>query len=321
MNAKLITAIVVVIVIAASISFAYAEEHKSKSQPSSITVVDDLGRNVTIRLPVTRVVSMDPSNTQMMYAIGAGNLLVADTSYDWWPANSTKLPHISMDNGTASVEQVVSMDPNLVLATTIQTSDFNIVNQLASLNISVLVFEPQNITGIYRDMLTLGNATGHQEGALKEVNFMKSYLHGVESNVTSYLNKTGQSKESLLYMMWSSPIYTAGPGSFIQNVLADAGAYNIASNLNTSYPTIPIEDVVNDSPQAIIVDYNIPGLSNISWFTNGNQSELWNNITAIKTGQVLFFNQTESNWMNEPGPLTIYAVKTVAQFLYPKAFQ
>ncbi len=317
MNPKLIASIIVVIVIAASVSVVYAETHKPKVNASTITVTDDLGRKVPVKLPVTRVVSMDPSNTQMMYSIGAGSLLVADTSYDWWPANSTSLPHVSMDS-PASVEQVVNMTPDLVLATTIQPAQ--IINQLQNLSIPVLVLEPQNISNIYTDMLTLGKVTNHQSGAEKEVNYMKSYIHGVESNVSAYLNLTGNKKQSLLYMMWSTPIYSVGPGSFIQNVLVDAGAYNIASSLNSSYPTVPLEDVVNDNPQAIIVDYEIPGLTNVTWFTKGNQSQVWNNITAVQNDNILFFNQTESNWMNEPGPLTIYAVKTVAQFLYPQAF-
>ncbi len=313
MNTKLITSIVAVIVIAASVTVVYAEFHKEKSQPSSITVRDDLGRNVTITLPVKRVVSMDPSDTQMMYAIGAGGLLVADTSFDWWPANSTALPHVAMDSGVASVEQVVNMTPDLVLATTIQTAQ--IIDQLQNItNISVLVFEPHNISNIYSDMLTLGNVTGHSSGANAEVNHMKSVIHGVQVKIANY------SKESLLYMMWPSPIYTAGPNSFIDDEITAAGGLNIAENLSGPYPVISMEQVVQDNPQTVIVDNNT-GVSDITYFTNGNQSHIWNNISAIKNGRLLIFNVTESNWVNEPGPLTIYAVQMIAQFLYPQAFE
>jgi iron complex transport system substrate-binding protein len=313
MNTKLIASIVAVIVIAASVSVVYVEFHKEKPQPSSITVIDDLGRKVTITLPVKRVVSMDPSDTQMMYAIGAGNLLVADTSFDWWPANSTTLPHVTMDSGVASVEQVVNMTPDLVLATTIQSAQ--IIDQLQNItNISVLVFEPKNISNIYSDMLTLGNVTGHSSGAKAEVNHMKSVIQGVQAKIANY------SKESLLYMMWPSPIYTAGPNSFINDEITAAGGLNIAENLSGPFPVISMEQVVQDNPQTIMVDNNT-GVSNISYFTSGNQSQIWNNISAIKNDRLLIFNVTESNWVNEPGPLTIYAVQTIAQFLYPQAFE
>ncbi len=312
MNSKVIVSIVVVIVIAASLSFAYSDLHKQKPGPSTITVVDDLGRKVTIPLPVKRVVSMDPSNTQMMYAIGAGNLLVADTSYDWWPENATKLPHVAMDNGTASVEQVVNMTPDLVLATTIQP--MQIIDQLQNLSIPVLVFEPQNISNIYSDMLTLGNVTGHYSTAVAEVNHMKTVIKGVQQKIENY------SRVSLLYMLWPDPIYTAGPTSFINSVISAAGGENIADNLTGAYPVISLEQIVVDNPQAIIVD-NGTGISNITYFTTGNQSQVWKNISAIKGDRLLVFNVTESEWMNEPGPLTIFAVQMVAQFLYPQAFE
>ncbi len=312
MNLKFIALIIVVVVIIASGFYVYAETQKPKSQQSSITVVDDLGRSVNVSLPVKRVVSMDPSDTQMMYAIGAGSLLVADTSFDWWPANSTLLPHVAMDSGVASVEQVVNMTPDLVLATTIQTSQ--IIDQLQNLSIPVLVFEPQNISNIYTDMMTLGKVTGHTSGATAEVNHMKSVISNVQTKIANY------SKESLLYMMWPNPIYTAGPTSFIDNVITTAGGANIAENLSGPYPVISLEQVVADNPQTIIVDNNT-GVSNMTYFTSGNQSQIWDNISAIKNDRLLIFNVTESNWMNEPGPLTIYAVQMVAQFLYPQAFE
>jgi len=311
MKARSVAYIVVALVVIASISIIYVDSQKAKPKVESITVTDDLGRKVVIPLPVKRIVSMDPSNTQMLYGIGAGNLLVADTSYDWWPSNATKLPKVEMDNGTASVEEVVAMSPNLVLATTIQP--LQIIDQLQNLSIPVLVFEPANISQIYSDMMTLGNVTAHQSGALKEVNFMKTTIQGIESKISSY------PKVSLLYMMWSNPMYTVGPGSFIDSIISDAGGINIADNLSSPYPVIGMEQVVYDNPKAIIVDNGTP-VTNISYFKTGNQAPLWHNISAVQNDTILFLNVTESNWMNEPGPLTVYAVQMVADFLYPQAF-
>ncbi len=301
--------VIIVLIVLASAGFIYFNGLNNLNKSSNvITVTDDLGRNVTIKLPVTRVVSMDPSNTQMMFAIGAGNLVVADTSYDWWPSNATRLPKVEMDNGTASVEQVVSFKPNLVIATTIQS--MAIIDQLQNLSIPVLVLEPQNISNIYRDMYILGNVTGHQNGALKEINYMKNYISNIHQKVENY------QKVSVLYMLWPDPIYTVGPGSFINDIINNANGYNIASNLSSPYPIIGNETIVSDNPEAIIVD-NGTGISNISYFQS---NPIWQNITAVKDSRVLFLNYTESNEMNEPGPLTIYAVQLVAEFLYPQAF-
>ncbi|MEM1995584.1 MAG: ABC transporter substrate-binding protein [Thermoplasmatales archaeon] len=311
-----VAAIVVIVIVVAISTTAYVlTAHTSSAKANYVEVTYDLdGKNVTVKIPVPvkRVVSMDPSNTQMMFAIGAGNLVVADTSYDWWPSNATKLPKVEMDNGTASVEEVVAMNPDLVLAYGgIQPPQ--IIDQLENLSIPVLVFQPQNIQQIYQDMLVLGNVTGHESGAVKEVNSMKQQIQNVEAKISGY------KRMSVLYMLWANPIYTAGPGSFINNILQVAGAINIASNLSSPYPTISIEQVIYDNPQAIIVDNDTP-VTNMSYFTTGSQAILWENVTAIKTGKVLFFNVTESNWMDEPGPLTVNAVKTVAEFLYPQAF-
>ncbi len=302
-------AVIVVLVVLASGAFVYFNSlNGSPKANKTITVTDDLGRSVNITLPITRVVSMDPSNTQMMYAIGAGNLLVADTSYDWWPSNSTSLPKVEMDNGTASVEEVVSFKPNLVLATTIQP--MSIVDQLENLSIPVLVLEPQNISGIYRDMYILGNVTGHENGAINEITKMKNYISSISQKVDEY------NKISVLYMLWPDPIYTVGPGSFINDIISTANGFNIASNLSSPYPIIGNETIVADNPQAIIVD-NGTGISNISYFTS---NPMWQNISAVKNDKILFLNRTESSEMNEPGPLTMYAVQIVAEFLYPQAF-
>jgi len=304
-----ILAIIIVALVFLSIGY-YAGQLNNHTihAPQKIVVTDDLGRNVTIYLPIKRVVSMDPSNTQMMYAIGAGNLLVADTSYDWWPAQAKSLPKVEMDNGTASVEEVVSYNPNLVLATTIQSTQ--IIDQLESLGIPVLVLEPNNISGIYRDMYLLGNITGHKTGAINEVNYMKSYI----GNITSKIANLPRLK--VLYMLWPDPIYTAGNNTFINNIITTAGGINVAANLTGPWPIINNETVLQDNPQVILVD-NDTGISNILYFKN---NPVWENISAVQNNRVYIFNQTESSWMNEPGPLTIYAVRMVAQFLYPQVF-
>lgn len=313
MDSKVTTYIVVVVLVVAFVSSLYFESANSSNEPrNTITVTDNLGRSVTIPLPVQRVVSMDPSNTQMMYSIGAGSLLVADTNYDWWPSNSTTLPHVNMDNGTASVEEVVNLSADLVLATTIQP--VQIVDQLQNLSIPVLVFEPQNLSMVYQDMSLLGNVTEHQAGALKEVNSMKSAIAGVEGKIAPY------AKQSVLYMMWPNPVYTAGPTSYINGIITAAGGVNIAENLSSPYPVISLEQIVEDNPEFIIVDNNT-GVSGLSYFTTGNQSHIWSNISAIKNQQVSVLNVTESNEMNEPGPLTVYAIEFLAQMLYPQAFK
>jgi iron complex transport system substrate-binding protein len=313
MDRRVIAYVVVVIVVIAGVSlFYYESQGKSAHTANYIIVKDDIGRNVTIPLPVTRVVSMDPSNTQMMYSIGAGNLLVADTSYDWWPENATKLPKVEMDNGTASVEEVVSFKPDLVLATTIQP--MQIVDQLQNLSIPVVVLEPQNLSMIYSDMFLLGNITGHQVGAEKEVNSMKTTVAQIEKKIAPY------QKPSVLYMLWPDPIYTVGPTSFINSIIQLAGGINIADNLSSPYPIISLEQVVASNPQVIIVD-NDTGVSGLSYFTSGNESAVWKNISAVINDRILVFNVTESSEMNEPGPLTVNAIEFLAEFLIPQAFQ
>jgi len=313
MDRRVIAYVVVVIVVIAGVSlFYYESQGKSAHTANYIIVKDDIGRNVTIPLPVTRVVSMDPSNTQMMYSIGAGNLLVADTSYDWWPENATKLPKVEMDNGTASVEEVVSFKPDLVLATTIQP--MQIVDQLQNLSIPVVVLEPQNLSMIYSDMFLLGNITEHQVGAEKEVNSMKTTVAQIEKKIAPY------QKPSVLYMLWPDPIYTVGPTSFINSIIQLAGGINIADNLSSPYPIISLEQVVASNPQVIIVD-NDTGVSGLSYFTSGNESAVWKNISAVINDRILVFNVTESSEMNEPGPLTVNAIEFLAEFLIPQAFQ
>ena len=204
-----------------------------------ITVTDDSGHQVTLAKPATRVVSLAPSNTEMAFAIGAGDKLVAGTSYDDYPAAAKKLPKVG-GFSTPSIEKIVSFQPDLVLATGgIQAP---LRSKLENLGVKVFVVNPSTFDGVYTDLTDLGKLMGASAQATKVVDTMKQRAAAIEQKVA------GLPKPTVFVEIYSKPLMTAGTGTYIDNMVALAGGTNIGDAAGSGYPTFSEEVLFKDDP-------------------------------------------------------------------------
>jgi len=217
-----------------------------------MTVVDDLNRTVTITHEPQRIVSLEPSDTQIVFTIGQGEKVVGATSWDHWPTlltNSIASDEVATVGGvlssSISVETVIGLNPDLVLAGSLN-EEGQIIQQLTSAGIPVLVLAPQTMGMIYNDVLLVGKVVNAYKNATSVVNDMRIVVNYVSAKV-----KDAQ-RLSVFYEVWNNPLMTAAPTSFIGQLITLAGGSNLFSNATGQYPTVNPEAVVSLNPQIII---------------------------------------------------------------------
>ncbi|MGC8992227.1 MAG: ABC transporter substrate-binding protein, partial [Thermoplasmata archaeon] len=249
-----IIAIILVLVIIVSFSAGYffnTMENKTYMQNNTtmqnkttnytyVTVIDDLNNIVKIKEPVNRIVSLAPSCTEIAYSIGLGKYIVGDTVYDTYPPSAKNITKIGgLTN--VSVEKVLSLKPNLVLAFG-GIYDHKAIQQIENAGIPVLFMYPENLDGIIHDIFLLGYATNDLNNATKVINALEKF----ENNLNNVLHNI-KNRSTVFYLGWYNPIWTAGENTFINDMIISAGGINIAS-FGVGYFIINPENIVNANP-------------------------------------------------------------------------
>lgn len=284
----------------------------SSLSPASgnLTFTDGLGREVKLTRPAQRVVSMAPSNTEILFAIGAGNQVVGRDTLSDFPEEAKKLPDIGSTFDALNTEQIVSLKPDLVLAAEINTPEQ--VKQLEDLGLTVYYLKnPLTLEEMYGNLDIVAQLTGHQKEAATLVDSLKKRVAAVDAKIAPI-----SSRFSVFYELDATDPakpYTAGKGTFITQLIERAGGHNIAADLD-GYPQLSLEQVVAADPAFIILGDARYGVSPETIA----QRPGWENLSAVKNGKVLAFND---DLVSRPGPRLVDALEELAKLLRPELFQ
>jgi iron complex transport system substrate-binding protein len=312
-------AVIAIIVIASAGSWVYYQNTTPSPSPSPstspIVVTDDEGTNVTITQYPQRIVSLAPSNTQLLFAIGVGDKVVGVTDYDTYPYNFSEW--IAAGNMTSiggivdpNKETVVSLQPDLILATPLNDKD---VTTLRGLGYNVLVFSPADIAGVMSNIMTVGKATGAEDNATALVNSLNSQIDAI----TAKIEAAHLPKPKVYYETWydSSGIMTIGSTCWLNDVIAKAGGVNIFANETEAYPTVSSETIVQNNPDIILIPTS---MGSGVFDPNAIRARAgWNTVNAIKNDKII---SLDGDMFQEVGPRVAEQVQAVAQALYPDLF-
>ena len=279
------------------------------STPSSVTYVDDIGRTVQINGIPQRIISLSPSNTEMVYALGLQDKLVGVTSYDNYPPEAKNKPIVS-DYSTVDLEKIVNAKPDLVLADSIQKNDT--IPALEKLGITVYTMTPDTIDKIFSDLTILSQITGKTNEADDLVANLKTRIQAVADKTAKL---TDIEKPRVLFVTWHDPIWTAGSDTMIQYLINEAGGTNIASDLN-GYTTITLESVIQRNPQVIIVMSSM-GTQNAS-LDYIMSNEQFKSTDAVKNGQVY---EIDADIFGRTTPRIVDGLETLAKLIHPELFK
>jgi iron complex transport system substrate-binding protein len=285
-------------------------------KPASVTVTDGANRTVTITGAPQRIVSLAPSTTEIAFALGLGNRVVAVDTLSDYPPQVSGLARISVF--PVNYEQVVSLKPDLVLAASIQGPDE--IKKLDELKLTMLVVGAPTATfeNVMSDIALVGRATGTEAIANTVTDAMKARsdavkakLAGVQTRPRVYweLDATDPSKP-----------FTAGPGSFIGDMIALAGGINIADGAKTAYPQFSAEEIIAANPDILILS------DTCSFFVNPGCTPVetvktrkgWSAISAVKNAKVFAI---DDNLVSRPGPRIADGLEAAAKLIHPELFK
>lgn len=277
-----------------------------------ITLTDSLGRAVTLAAPAQRILSLAASNTEIVFALGAGGQLVGRDEFSDYPPEALNVESIGSLYPKVNPEVILALKPDLVLAAGITNPDD--VKALADLGL--IVYTTHNATGlddIYSDILAVGQLTGRSAESENIVADMKARVQTVKDKTAALADKPKVFYE--IDATDPAKPYTAGPGSFIDQLLTVAGAANVGNVSTQQYFQISLEELVAQDPAIII----------LGSFTYGGQTpELvkeragWDKITAVKNGAMYAF---DDNLVSRPGPRVVVGLETLAKLIHPDLFK
>ena len=268
-----------------------------------ITVTDDAGDTVTLAAPAERIVSLAPANTEIAYAVGAGDKMVAGTSYDDYPEEAKALPKVG-DFANPSVEKIASFEPDLVLAAGgIQDK---LRTKLEDLGMQVYVVDPKTYAAVENDIANIGKLAGTDATAQQVLDTMKQ----AEADVTA---KVGSLTPDTTFLeIYSKPLMTAGSETFINDMIGIAGGTNIGAEAGSGFPNFSPEVLANADPQVYIADsgsMSDPGdITKRAGFAD---------LTAVKNGTVYVI---DDSYIARPGPRLAEGLQQIAAMIHPEAY-
>lgn len=257
------------------------------------------GTTVTVEEEPSRVVTLNPSAAQTMWEMGAQDRVVGVTKHAMNLEGAEEKTNVSGGGRTINTEEVVGLEPDLVLAP--NTVDNATVAKLREAGLTVYHFrEAKSIEDIEQKTRIIGELTGECEAAEETVAWMDSELERVDRAVE------GQEKPDIIYAFFG---YTAGNDTFIHTLMERAGTNNVAADAGIeSYEEINDEILVEQDPDWIMLntdDDQVP------------KTAAYNGTTAVQEDQVIV---VDTNWLNRPGPRVVYAVTKIAQAVHPEAY-
>ncbi len=274
-----------------------------------ITIEDDFGRQVVIHTVPEKIVSLTPSGTEILFALGLGPRVVGGTNFDNYPPEALDLPKVG-DYENPNLESIIALEPDLVLADSIHQKA---VEELERLGIPVLAFDPASVAGVYDTLIRIGTATGVLEAAEELVDQMQSEVADLTAPLASLAE---EDKPTVYYEIWYEPLITVGPQTYIHDMITLAGGHNIAADAQTPWPEYSLEVLIEKDPQIIICPRILMGGITVEEEDFAGRPG-WGNITAVREGRIYL---VEDDLISRPGPRCVQGLKELVQILHPDLY-
>ena len=273
-----------------------------------LIVTDDLGREVTITKQPERIISLAPSNTEILFALGLGEKVVGITNVCNYPSQTEEKEKIG-DYNNPNLEKIIELKPDLILAS--HGNPVKLINQLEELDYTVVGLNPKNINDIISSMTLVGQITANNKEAAKLAEEMKKRMEAVLSGTSSL---TKNDKPRVLYVVWYKPLWTAGSETFIDELIQKAGGVNIAGELS-GWPQMSLETVIEKNPQVIIVGCSEDQPELIEAVKN--ESTLYG-TDAFQHNQIYTIN---TDIVSRTGLRIVDALEEMAKIIHPEIFK
>ncbi|MBU1158163.1 MAG: cobalamin-binding protein [Candidatus Thermoplasmatota archaeon] len=271
----------------------------------SLTITDDYNRTITLPGIPQRIVSIAPTTTEILFAVGAGDQVVGVDDYSDYPAEA--LTKTRVGSFQLSIETILSLEPDLIVC-----GDLVPVDDLEPLEVQGIpyfVFATRTIDAVLKDIALAGILTGHVQES-------EALLDGLRARIDAITEKTlDSSVETPKVYVEYYPLWTYGPGSFGDDLIRLAGGINIAANTTSEYPEVTSEFVISSDPDVIIFT-----LGAMTTTTADEISERpgWDQITAIADDAIY---SIDDNIVSRYGPRIVDGLEQLAELIHPELFE
>jgi iron complex transport system substrate-binding protein len=274
---------------------------------STTVVTDDTGTVVTFPADPARIISLAPANTEIVYALGAGDRLVGGTDADDYPAEAAELPDVASYTGVL-MEQVVALDPDLVLAGgNGLTSDADIA-RLRELGYPVVVVYAATVDGVLDDIRLVGDAIGGPAVAWAQA--ITEAMHTSIDRIADLAAATGTSPRTFYELGDQPELYGPAPDSFIADLVGLAGGDAITTT-DPAVFSIPVEQLIVADPEVVLLGDAAYGVCpDVVTARPG-----WADISAVRTGAIRPVNDTV---ITRPGPRLAEGLASLARAIHPE---
>ena len=262
----------------------------SLAEGSSVTVTDMLGREVTLPEPATRIVVMQPSDCEILCAIGCEDTIVGRGQYVDYPASIQNVP-VVQSGAETNIEEILALNPQVVLMNDMSQTEEQ-VKQLEANGVKVAVSQAPNIEGVYYSIRMIGKLMGKEDNAEAVIADMQAAFDEIRANSKNEGKSVYFEVSPLQYGLW-----TAGKGTFMDELAEICGLTNAFADVE-GWAAISEEQVLARDPDYIvtITMYYGEGPTPVEEIIS---REGWGDLKAVKNGAIL---NAESNAISRPGP-------------------
>lgn len=279
-----------------------AEDRGAGASQPWLKMEDWAGREVVLDHRPERIVSFAPSNTEILFALGAGDRVVGVTDFCNYPEEAktrTRLGGALNPN----LEKLTALQPDLVLC--IGGMD-QFLGKLGELGIPAFVVQPTDLQDVLRSIEVIGRLVGEEQRARDLVADLRGRLGRLQETLAAV---PADKRVRVFYEVWHDPLMTAGPGSFIHDALVAAGGVNVAADAPKPFCEYSLESVIQKDPQAIVTT-----MPESYEALKSKKRPGWEKVTAVREGRILLL---DPDLITRPGPRLVEAIEQLARFLYP----
>lgn len=274
---------------------------------STISITDDLEREIDLQEPAQRIVSLAASNTEILFAIGAGEQVIGRDNSSNFPLEVLELPSVGGFEGY-SLELITSLQPDLVLAAEINSPE--LVHSIEELGITVFYLaNPDDLEGLFENLEIVATLTGHEQEAETLIQSLQDRIEDVEKRL-----ENATSTPKVFYELDASDPtkpWSVGAGTYHDTLIRMAAAENIAAGIEGLYPQISLEELIIQNPDYIL-------LADAMWGITPEQVAArpgWEDIKAVKEGNIVPF---DGNLLDRPGPRLVDGLEELVRILHPE---
>ncbi|MFW6851918.1 cobalamin-binding protein [Burkholderia gladioli] len=299
--AALLAAPLVVPVAASAASVASASSPAAAR--NAITVIDDVGRTVTLPAPARRVISVAPHATELLYAAGGGAAMVGAVSYSDYPEAARALPRVG-DNRSLDLERIVALKPDLIVVWRHGNADRQTA-QLAALGIPLYFSEPKRLDDVAVSLDKLGRLLGTREQADRAAADYRQRIAALRARYAA------RPPVTVFLQIWDRPLTTLNGAQIVSDVLTLCGGRNVFAALQPVAPTVSDEAVLAANPEAIVATAQGATASDAS-LPSLDRWRRWPSLAAVARSNLF---AVDGDWLTRPTPRLALGAEQVCRDL------